>query len=531
MIRDLAELEAAAGVTVEGADVCIVGAGIAGLVLADRLRGQGRRVVVLESGGRSHDERIHELNWVVQQDQAHLGATDGRFRGLGGTSTRWGGQLLPLTADDLGPRPHVGLPPWPLAVRELEAHLPEIERLFAVDDGAYDGQSGPRGLAGRLPVDDPDLALRFPKWPTFGRRNLVSLLRARIEGDPGLEIWLHATATGFEIDRATGRVTGVGARHLGGGQLLARARHVVIAAGTIESTRLLLLLDAAHEGRVFAGCAALGRYFQDHFSAPVARLAARDFRRLNRMFGQRFVGSTMRSLRLELRPAAQAAEAVSSAFGHVSAEAGDDSAFALLRDLLRERQERGRLRLRSVAQLASQLPALAETGLWRYGLKRLRWPPDARLHLRVDVEQLPHPDNRIMLSSECDCLGQRRAMIAWRVRAAEHRTFGAYARRFTAFWRRHGLDEVARIDWLIAAEAPGERIAELGRDTYHPTGSTRMGQDRRDAVVDPDLRTHALPNLWVASASVLPSSGSANPTLTLMLLARRLGDRLASSQP
>jgi choline dehydrogenase-like flavoprotein len=55
-----------------------------------------------------------------------------------------------------------------------------------------------------------------------------------------------------------------------------------------------------------------------------------------------------------------------------------------------------------------------------------------------------------------------------------------------------------------------------------------MGSDRRAAVVDPDLRAHALPNLWVASASVLPSSGSANPTLTLMLLARRLGDRLAS---
>jgi hypothetical protein len=57
-----------------------------------------------------------------------------------------------------------------------------------------------------------------------------------------------------------------------------------------------------------------------------------------------------------------------------------------------------------------------------------------------------------------------------------------------------------------------------------------MGRDRRRPVVNPDLRTQCSGHLWIASASVLPSSGSANPTLTLMLLARCLSDHLGQQR-
>jgi choline dehydrogenase-like flavoprotein len=61
---------------------------------------------------------------------------------------------------------------------------------------------------------------------------------------------------------------------------------------------------------------------------------------------------------------------------------------------------------------------------------------------------------------------------------------------------------------------------------FHPGGTTRMGLDATTAVVNRDLRTYAVPNLWVASTSVFPSGASANPTLMLMLLTSRLAERL-----
>ena len=103
-------------------------------------------------------------------------------------------------------------------------------------------------------------------------------------------------------------------------------------------------------------------------------------------------------------------------------------------------------------------------------------------------------------------------------------------RKFDAFWRRHGLGRIAGLKWLVEPESRDEMFyVRLGAgDIYHPAGSTRIGADRSEAVVDRNLRTLAVPNLWVASTSAFPSLGTANPTLTLMLLALRLGDHLAA---
>ena len=53
-----------------------------------------------------------------------------------------------------------------------------------------------------------------------------------------------------------------------------------------------------------------------------------------------------------------------------------------------------------------------------------------------------------------------------------------------------------------------------------------MGSDGRSAVVDQNLRTFAISNLWISSTSVFPSGASANPTLMLMLFSMRLADHL-----
>lgn len=510
--------------------VCIIGAGIAGLLTAWRLHSTGIAAVLIESGPRDAGDAEHPLNAVEQLGQDYKGATRGRCRCLGGTSTRWGGQLVPITPAAMESRPYLGLPAWPVSADELCRYLPEVESLFGLEGGAYDA-TFVQALAGEvlLPADDSDIRPAFSKAPPFNRRNVANLLTALINARAGPDIWVNATVTDFQIDHATGRVKIATAREIGGREISVRAESFVIASGAIEATRLLLSLDATHDGCIFRGCEALGRFFHDHVSVPLADFVPNDRYRFNRAFGHRFIGTTMRNTRLELTPEAQTSDGVASAYAHVAAETEPGSGFSLIRDFLLSRQRSGSVGdLRLLAQILRQAPYLAKVGFWRAWHHQLYWPVRAKLRLHVVVEQVPNAANRIKLSNHRDLLGVHLPAIDWRLRETESVTLMSYMRRFDAFWRRRRMDQLGAIQWVTEPEAiDADFLSKLeAGDVFHPAGSTRMGTSGKDAVVDKHLRAFALTNLWIASTSVFPALGSANPTLTLMLLSLRLGDHL-----
>jgi choline dehydrogenase-like flavoprotein len=524
VITDLAAHDVVASVAT---DVLIIGGGISGLLLAVKLRDRQVRVVVLESGGREQKEETHPLNRVVLVADQYRGALHGRFRCLGGTSTRWGGALIPFFPEDLAARLYLGLPAWPVTIEALEPYLADIEAQFGVAPGSYEedfiAEIGGDEL---LPSGDQDFKARFAKWPRFKNRNVATLFKDRIERDLDLSVWINATATNFELNEQC-RLCSVTARHQSGKAVKVTAAQVVLCAGAIESTRLLLLLDRQYRGQVFKECDALGHFFHDHISARVATFKAKKVKRLNRMAGIRFTGKTMRSLRFELSPSAQASGRVPSAFGHISFQVERPTGFDELRDFLRSLQRSGRIDPSLGARLLRDIPYLARVGLWRYVYKQLLWPQPARYELHVAAEQRPWHHNCITLASDVDVFGLPLAAIKWRIESADYVVFSAFIRLFDRFWKRHGLGKVGDLEWLVHAdEVSGAGISNTG-DVFHPGGSTRMGTEAHSAVVNSDLRTFAISNLWVSSTSVFPSGASANPTLMLMLFTVRLADHLA----
>ena len=88
---------------------------------------------------------------------------------------------------------------------------------------------------------------------------------------------------------------------------------------------------------------------------------------------------------------------------------------------------------------------------------------------------------------------------------------------------------------LIASEKgrvriDNERLYRQPTGGGHIMGTTRMGTSRSNSVVDPDCRVHGYDNLFVAGSSVFPTGGYANPTLTIVALALRLADTLATAE-
>ena len=216
MIRDLAdELE-----TPANCSVCVIGGGIAGLIAAYRLSASQRRVIVLESGGRRPNREFDPFNVIEQTTETYQNAVAGRVRALGGTSNAWGGRMMPLAPHDIGPRDYLGLSGWPIDMAELDRHVPEIERLFRLDQNPYESMP-----ASPLVPDDPlrggheDMTARWSKWPTFRWRNIAHVLRETIANRANPTVWVNATVCGFIVDDAAGRLEGVNARSINGRRL------------------------------------------------------------------------------------------------------------------------------------------------------------------------------------------------------------------------------------------------------------------------------------------------------------------------
>lgn len=509
--------------------VCIVGAGIAGLFAARRLVAQGHRVVIIESGLEGFDKDIHALNAVEDPGGRFSKAMDGRYRGLGGSSSQWGGRMLPMTPHDMGKREYLGLDAWPFDVTELDRYTKEIEEVFAVDSETFEEPILDRLDAhGRIPRSDPDFTLRYPKWPTFRRCNLAVQLRDEIHNRANPEIWLGATVGDLELDAANGALAAVTAKDFGGRTLRVRARAFLFAAGTIEVTRLLLQLDAASQGRAFARCDALGRYFNDHLGSHVGDLNPIDWPATIRWFGYHFIAATRRNLHIETTPAAQEADRAASAFAQVFLIPPERSGLNVVKNVLRGMQ-RGELDLRprDIGDFLKDIWPMAMTGYWRYARRQLYIPRDMPLTLNIWAEQTPRRENRVTLSDRLDRLGNPLARVAWGGNEDDERTFRACIKRLAAYWDRAGLSRICPVTWSEAVRDPETRIAAQAEDLGHPAGSTRMGLDPATSVVDPNLRCHHIANAWIASASVFPSMGSANPTYTIIQIALRAADRLS----
>lgn len=166
--------------------------------------------------------------------------------------------------------------------------------------------------------------------------------------------------------------------------------------------------------------------------------------------------------------------------------------------------------------LAKTVANLVDTGIWGGALRRAIGERATRMiRFSYSTEMLPDPDNRVTLASGGDAARLRPA-ISFSLPEYNVRAFAKANRLFGAMFAAMGAHD-ARFTW------PDANYAGAG----HIIGTTRMGTDPKTSVCNADGRVHGTPNLYLAGASVFPTSGTANPTLTLAALALRLADHLA----
>jgi hypothetical protein len=136
-------------------------------------------------------------------------------------------------------------------------------------------------------------------------------------------------------------------------------------------------------------------------------------------------------------------------------------------------------------------------------------------------EQAPNPQSRVFLSHERDRLQMNRIVLDWKVGDEETKSLIR-------------LQELVNSLSKGPHRLPGQYSAAIQRSPLHRRVASPWhnahGDDPRTGVVDRNCRVHGIRNLFIAGSSIFPTSGYANPTLTIVALAIRLAEHLKSSR-
>jgi len=530
-------------------DVCVVGAGPAGALVADRLASAGAAVVVLEAGPRFASDRESLERRLERSVRPGLGdpwETGGerdafsaggeqfyplnaaRVKGVGGSTLHWQGMVMRLHESDFDGSAGAG-PAWPLSYDDLRPYYAAAERELGVAGADDDPFAPPRSEPFPMPAFPPSYsdALFAPACERLGvaTHTVPNARNSEAYDERGACVGYGTcqpvcpSGAKYSADHHVRRAEAAGARVVDrapvqrletdgqrvtaaryatpDGEHVQRARQFVLAAGGVEVPRLLLLSRSREFPDGLANASGLvGHYFMDHLFAGVGG-------RLDRRTRQNHVGFLTGGSHQFYDDPGQAVERPAS--GETVVPPADEPLQPIKLEFL---------------NYAGPSPVEQALGADTWGdelLTELRGAYGHSIAVGGLVGQPPRRNNRVTLdTSRTDDHGNPVPDIRW--------SWGPRVRRSVE--RANDLQRAvmaelgADVEWTVGPDSTGP--------AYHHMGTTRMGTDPQRSVVNPRLRTHDLPNLTVASSSVFPTGGSMNPTLTIAALALKAADHLAA---
>jgi choline dehydrogenase-like flavoprotein len=513
MIRDASELRN--DETLEF-DLVIIGGGMAGITLAEKLRSGGRRICLLEGGGEVTEVESQRLLEGVNVGLDYFSLDRCRARVLGGASTRWGGWCRPFDELDFEQRDEVPLSGWPISYGEVSRYYSSAAELLGLDMATFELANANGWLPDLAKMAMPELVpgvIQIQGPIDFG-----ALYRTQLSKAETVTAILHANVSELRTAPGGDNVEYAIVRRPGGGDLTVHGRAFVLATGGIENARLLLASQTDRPAGLGNETDFVGRCFTETINAPVghAELTVRPSqayplmrRRPWSRTGSYFVFGTAESAarRRRLPSCALSLDAPHDLHGWTSVTDWTEGL-----DVAITKRKR-------YVQAARYLRTIMKHRLLM-SLDTRRNGAAVQAHkyvLYVRAEQTPNTSSRVSLDDSRDYLGMRRPRLDWRVADSDLDAITEWVEVFASGLRQSGSGR-------FLGPIPDWRDRIIGGP--HHKGTTRMSSAATTGVVDANCRVHTVSNLYVAGSSVFPSGGYANPSLTILAMAIRLADHL-----
>jgi choline dehydrogenase-like flavoprotein len=508
-------------------DICIVGAGAAGITLAKELIPTGKQIILVEGGDLTYSEESQSL-YRIARDSPYFDPARSRLRYFGGSTNHWEGSCRPFDRIDFERRSWVQNSGWPYSYDDL---APYYERAFVyLDLAGHPGESprietlGP--YAGRLTDAGFGVRLGYASPPTrFGKKYLEDLRSA-----PNVKVLINANL--MEIHEAGNRrsAESLTISNFRGKTASISAGIYILALGGIENPRALLLSDAVTPGGIGNEFDLVGRYFMDH--PVVEAVVFYPEPGLKQALGNGIVATPSGEThalylqanedvlrRNQLTNARMPLEPATKTYVSLGIESTHQIEKAVTRGKALHEI------LTHLGHIIGESDLVIEQWRRQHGFSpaNLRGDAFGGYAIPMMLEQCPDKDNRVFLTEERDALGLRKGRISWRLPQTERDNL---KRLIELFAKGTGMQGLGLVRSMLAVDDTDRRFEELMNFGHHHMGTTRASADPKTGVVDANQRVHGRENLYVAGSSVFPTGGNVPPTTTIVATTIRLADHL-----
>lgn len=503
MLRDCLESPPVDTVT---ADICIVGAGIAGTVLAESLVDSGLDVCVIESGDKVAGESYSLSKLAVTSNSS---ASDKRMqfhsqRVIGGGGTVWSGLCRELDEEDFQSRDYIPHSGWPIEKSELSVWYQRSRdalKMVPYDENPLNlerkGEKGGKGSKGgesrqeyRLGSTNIIQDVFWLSEERFTNRWLNDLGKK-----PNLRLFYNATVVDLTPNLSNNHITQVTAKTLNGKTFNVKAKAVIVCCGGIGTPQLLLQARDKHSSSAFHNDW-IGRCFMEHpHFEPALMVWLNDSLKVDTHWtaGRFSCFYLQRKLR-EQQGLLACSYTMKNARGH---KVTANSVMTQLENKVDEAV---------LKEIESHTHGMFDDkGSWHMAFMR--------------AEMAPNRENRVTLQDQFNVLGEKKTHLEFNYSNRDYQSIEQSNKLF--------VQELLKVDPSVQARSfltNRERYAPFMDIGGHYMGTTRMAENEKEGCLDKDCRLFGMENLYVASSSSFPTSGFSNPTQTIVALTLRLAD-------
>jgi choline dehydrogenase-like flavoprotein len=499
---------------IEG-DICIIGAGAAGIGMALEWLNTPYKVILLEGGGFEYDDRVQNLFKGRTTGQKYYPLKSSRLHYFGGTTAHWGGFCAIFDPLSYRKRDWVNESGWPFDEHEMDGFYRRAQQTLDIPDYNFDTAYWLKKhpYLKPLPLDKNIFWSKIWRYRVPSARRFGTDYRDVIVKSKNVHLYTYANATEIKANEHVSAISEVTVKNYAGKEHSVRARHFVMACCAIQNSRLLLASNKQAPAGIGNDNDLVGRYFMENAEIKSGELWLKERSEL-----RFYIRNPEPNLRAELALTAEEQSRLRILNGMLSFTPLERARKIppFISSWTSDDPREARKKIAEIYDKADEKGNVISRMFEKNGYESFE--------ITLKQEQAPNPLSRVTLDTELDELGVPRPVLNWAFTSLEKESARTI---YKLLGQQVGIAGIGRVK--LYEELRDDKDNSMPASTsggWHHMGTTRISTDPKKGVVDANCKVHGIGNLFIASSSCFPNGGAVNPTFTIVALSIRLADHL-----